>query len=75
MKFRSKGEVYRFLSSEVKAYLDNFKNMTIHHLRDLASGEREMIMADNVRFISVPNYVGLRINTMFEFAKSYPRAM
>ena len=34
-----------------------------------------MIMADNVRFISVPNYDGLRVNTMFEFAKDYPRAM
>ena len=49
--------------------------MTIYHLRDLASGKREMIMADNVKFISVPNYDGLRINEMFEFAKNYPRAL
>ena len=28
-KFQSKREVYRFLSSEVKAYLDNFESMTI----------------------------------------------
>ena len=34
-----------------------------------------MIMADNVKFISIPNYTGLRINAMFEFAKDYPRAM
>ena len=34
-----------------------------------------MIMADDVKFISVPNYDGLRVNTMLEFAKQYPMAM
>ena len=34
-----------------------------------------MIMADDIKFISVPNYDGLRVNTMLEFAKQYPTAM
>lgn len=29
-KFQSKREVYRFLSSEVKCYLDSFEAMTIY---------------------------------------------
>ena len=40
VKFRSKGEIFRFLSSDVKCYLDSYASMTIYHLRDLASGEK-----------------------------------
>ena len=34
-KMQSKREVYRFLSSEVKAYLGAFETMTVWHLRDI----------------------------------------
>lgn len=49
--------------------------MTIWHLRDLASGEREMIMADDVKFISVPFFDGLRVQSIFKFAQNHPRAL
>ena len=39
-KFRSKREIYRFLTAEVKCYLGDFETMTIWHLRDLAAGDR-----------------------------------
>ena len=42
-KFKSKREVYRFLSSEVKAYLPSYETVTIWHLRDLASGKKRLL--------------------------------
>ena len=74
-KFKSKREIYRFLSAEVKVYLGEFETMTIWHLRDLASGDRHMIKADDVKHINVPNYTGLNIEKMIAFAKDYPEAM
>ena len=50
----SKKEIYRFLSSEVKAYLDSFETMTIWHLRDLASGERKIIKSKDAKHITIP---------------------
>ena len=42
-KMKSKNEVYRFLSSEVKAYLSSYETMTVYHLRDLFSGTKKII--------------------------------
>ena len=74
-KFRSKREIFRFLTAEVKAYLGDFETMTIWHLRDIAAGDKVMIKADNVKFINVPNYTGLKIEKMIEFARGYPAAL
>ena len=54
-KMKSKREVYRFLSSEVKAYLGEYDTMTIWHLRDIEAGDRTLIMSSDVKHISVPN--------------------
>ena len=37
-KFQSKREIWRFLSSEVGAYLALYETMTIYHLKEIASG-------------------------------------
>ena len=45
-KYRSKPEVFRFLSFDVGAYLPPYGAVTVWHLRDLAGGKRKFIKAD-----------------------------
>lgn len=40
-KFRTKGEVYRFLDLDVDAYLPPKECVTIYFLRDLMTGKRK----------------------------------
>ena len=39
-KFATKGEIYRFLTVEVRIYLPDYRTVTIWHLKELASGEK-----------------------------------
>ena len=39
-KMSSKVELYRFMATEVKAYLPSYETVTVFHLRDLASGTK-----------------------------------
>ena len=41
-KFRSKREIYVFLTVDVKAYLCNCDNLTIYFLKDLVMGRRKL---------------------------------
>ena len=41
-KFGTKGEVYRFLTVEAKVYLPDFRTVTIWHMKDLASGTKQV---------------------------------
>ena len=41
-KFQSKAEIYRFMTTEVKAYLDSYERTTVFHLKDLASGKKQV---------------------------------
>lgn len=45
--------------------------ITIWHLRDLAAGKRNRIACDDVKVLIVPQYEGLSIAKMLEFAQSY----
>ena len=74
-KMRSKREVYRFLQSEVLAYLGEYQTMTVWHLRDIVSGDRTLIKSSQVKHISIPNFDGLTIEKMLEFAQNYPLAL
>jgi hypothetical protein len=47
-------EVYRFLASEVKAYLPSYETVTVWHLRDLAMGVKKIIRCDDVKVIDIP---------------------
>jgi hypothetical protein len=40
-KFRSKREIYVFMTVDVKAYLCNCDNLTIYFLKDLVCGKRK----------------------------------
>ena len=40
-KFRSKREIFTFLTVEAKAYLSNVDSLSIYYLRDLASGKKK----------------------------------
>ena len=68
-KFRSKREVYQFLAFDVEAYLPPYDNVTVFHLRDLASGKRQIIKADRVKTIHVPHFEGLTLDTMLYHAR------
>ena len=39
-KFRSKQEIYHFLTIDVKAYLAGYEHYTIYFLRDLVAGNK-----------------------------------
>ena len=39
-KFKSKREIYHFLTIDVKAYLPSYENLTIYFLRDLVAGAK-----------------------------------
>ena len=68
-------QIYRFLTAEVHAYLSSFETMTIFHLRDLASGKRQIIKCDAVKVFQVPHYEGLTIEDMLSFARPYPNVL
>ena len=71
-KMKSKNEVYRFLSSEVRAYLSSYETMTVYHLRDLFSGKKRIIISKDVKHISIPYFEGLKIEAMLRFANRHP---
>ena len=65
-------EVYRFLSSEVRAYLPSYETVTVSHLRDLAMGVKKIIRCKEVKVIDVPHFEGLAIKNIFAFASQTP---
>ena len=40
-KFRSKKEIYVFLTVDVRAYLPNYDNLTVYFCKDLVTGKRK----------------------------------
>ena len=49
--------------------------MTIWHLRDIAAGKRKLIKCVDVKVLNVPQFEGLTIETMLEFAQDYDQVM
>ena len=43
----------------------------VYHLRDLSSGKRRKITCDDVRVYQAPQYHGLKITDMLQFAQPY----
>ena len=69
---QNKREIHHFLSNECGAYIPPFGNVTIYHLRDLASGKRKLIKGVNVKHLQVPLYDGLKVEEFLRFAQDYP---
>ena len=67
-KFQSKKEVYRFLTHDNGIYLPKYETVTSFHMRDLVAGKRKKIFEINVKHITVPQFEGLKIELMLEFA-------
>jgi hypothetical protein len=62
--------VYRFLSTECRAYLPSYETVTVWHLRDLAMNVKKIIKCEDVRVIDVPQFDGLAIKDIFNFASN-----
>ena len=45
-RFSSKMECFRFLSTECGVYLDDYKVMSIYHLRDVMAGQRRSLKSE-----------------------------
>jgi len=52
-------QIYRFLQTECRCFLDKIEVMTIFHLRDLANKRRRKIYCENVKVYQAPQYKGL----------------
>ena len=74
-KVRDKQEVYHFLSHACNIYLPSYDTVTVWHLRDLFSKKRTRIMGTEVKHLHVPQYEGLKIESMLAFASLYPNVM
>ena len=68
-KYKSKREVYTFLTIDGNAYLSAFDTLTVYFLKDLVAGHKKckcapngnmlVVNCDNVRYVNVPQYEGL----------------
>ena len=74
-KYTSKREIYSFLSTEANTYLPGIETVTIWHLRDLAQGSRRRISSQEVLHVSVPQFKGLAIKHMLEYAEMHPEVL
>ena len=83
-KFRSKREIYQFLTLDVRAYLPAVHTLTIYFLKDIVSGAKKRkyqaannpTMADiqmrSVVHISCPAYENLSLEQVLLFFNSFP---
>jgi hypothetical protein len=53
--------------------IDNINSY--RHLRDLSSGTKKKIKADNVKFIAIPHFDGLAVKHLLLFARGYQDVM
>ena len=60
-------EVYRFLASEVRAYLPPIHTCPVWHLRELCSNQRTLLRCDDVRVIMIPLFEGLYVEDLLQF--------
>ena len=63
------------MASEVGAYMDDYANMTIWHIRDQCSSKRRIILAKDIQHLFVPHYEDLSKEKILEFAALFPKAM
>ena len=80
-KYRSKREVYTFLTIDGNAYLPPFDTITIYFCKDLVRGVRKckcataadltVINADHVRILQVPQYETLSVAKLVVFLDQF----
>ena len=62
-KFGTKGEVWRFIATEARIYVPDYRTISIWHCKDLASGTKKAIFCDQVKVIFVPQYESVSIGS------------
>ena len=68
-KWRSKTELYNMLAREGNIYLPPKQDATQKFLRDILMGKKRYIKSEDIRVIKVPQYKGLTVKNILEFAK------
>ena len=71
VKCKSKTELYNLLAREGKIYLPPKQDSTQSYLRDIMLGEKLYLNWDQIAVIKVPQYKGLRVNEIIEFASGH----
>ena len=64
-KFRSKREVYQFLSVDVKAYLPPLDNVTIYFLKDILMRKKRRLNNADIETIHMLHYKCLSLEKVF----------
>ena len=49
--------------------------MTIYHMADLAAGRRRKLKETTIKSINIPQFEGLKMETMLEYAEERPQVM
>ena len=68
-------EVYRFVAYECKIYIPSLETITMAHLKDILTSKKVDILLDEVKPIVVPQYKGLTVEKILEFARNYEDMM
>ena len=83
VKYRSKNEVFMFLTVDCRAYLCDASCLTVYFLKALVSGEKrckwpllsltrsEVIRCDEVRYLFCPQYENLHIEDILAHLKKF----
>ena len=64
--------VSRFVAQECGIALDEYKVVSIYHLREIVMGKRKTIKQADLKHIHVPQFEGLSKEKMLEWAMAYP---
>ena len=57
------------MTSDAGVYLSSYQTMTVFLMRDLVAGRRRLLRAADVKYINVPQFDGLSIEDMLDFAR------
>ena len=57
------------------AYLSGFETMTVWHMKDLVNGNRKMLKSKDIKHVIIPQFEGLAIKHLMEFAMQYDDVM
>jgi hypothetical protein len=70
-KFKTKREIFRWLTHDLGLYCPPFDVVTVWHLRDLAACKRRRIKNVEVDIAEVPFFEGLTVPNMLEWASQW----
>jgi hypothetical protein len=68
-KYKTKREVYNFLTVDCRAYEPPIQCVTVWHLRDQACGAKGMVSADALKHLAVPVYSALSMEKILLWSK------